>query len=352
LAVLLHRNKAAAISSVFFEKLWQTMPSPTQMPDMMGVQPPPPIKPPTVPPLASPTLAPSRPQQRGAVDRISYNVPGLDVGALAGGVTLASFMPSQPAVVAQQTAAPIGFFSWLQDAFTDTLADITTALTGMTGGGSPDAWGGGASGGDAPIVASPGGSGPRNMRNYNPGNLMWAPGEGAAGRDSSGFAIFKTMTEGVGAMVHQLQLYQQRGLVSVAQMISRWAPAAGGNDTGSYIASVARMLGVNPTARFDMGNPMLVAALVAAMAKIEGGVPDPGSIMAGVAQALHLSQPAATQAAPPALSPAPAPLVQQGPGAAQGAVRRRSPFMRRSRSTVRTIRRLRRMRCDSCLTII
>ena len=75
------------------------------------------------------------------------------------------------------------------------------------------------------------------VRNNNPGNLM----------DRSGhLRSFTTMAEGSSALSSDIDYKIDRDhLNSVNQIISKYAPAAAGNDTKSYIADVTKRLGID-----------------------------------------------------------------------------------------------------------
>ena len=116
---------------------------------------------------------------------------------------------------------------------------------------------------------------PRGFRNNNPGNIIdgdFARGNaGYAGQDGR-FARYQTMEQGVAAMDRLLGGYMRRGRVTVAQIISRWAPRADNNDTGAYISTVARAMGVDPNARLTAAH---IPSLRNAMIAVENGAPLP-----------------------------------------------------------------------------
>lgn len=82
----------------------------------------------------------------------------------------------------------------------------------------------------------------RGMRNNNPGNIRALPGQRF---DRHGFRVFDTMEEGVKAAKHQLQLYEQRGITTMAAAIAKWAPPSE-NDTAAYIKEVEKSTGIKP----------------------------------------------------------------------------------------------------------
>lgn len=111
-------------------------------------------------------------------------------------------------------------------------------------------------------------TGSKGARNNNPGNLRWAGQTGAIGRDKEGFAIFRTWEDGVAAARRQITLDASRGMTSVSSIISSWAPA-NENNTGAYIADVAKRLGVGAN---DKLSPAQFNALASAIFVHEGSM--------------------------------------------------------------------------------
>jgi hypothetical protein len=128
---------------------------------------------------------------------------------------------------------------------------------------------------------------PRGIRNNNPLNLAYVPGQpGVAGSDGR-FGIYHTMAEGIAADEKQLIINQQRhGLNTLREQINRWAPPSD-NDTPAYLRGISRMTGIDPDARIDVTNPQTAREIIGAMAYQENGraVPD-RDIAAGVNMAL------------------------------------------------------------------
>lgn len=94
----------------------------------------------------------------------------------------------------------------------------------------------------------------RGLRNHNPFNLRYVPEiqwDGQIGDDGSGYAVFETDDKGCRAGGKQLKTYASRGLTSVAQIISTFAPT-NENDTAAYIADVSQRLGVDPNEPLDV----------------------------------------------------------------------------------------------------
>jgi hypothetical protein len=115
-------------------------------------------------------------------------------------------------------------------------------------------------------------------RNNNPGNLMYA-GQPGATSGPGGFAVFPDYQTGYNALLNQISLDASRG-ETISQFISKYAPAAGGNDPTTYASNVAAALVLSP------GDPLASAAGGAAasdsMAPIDAGiVPDLSSLVSG-----------------------------------------------------------------------
>lgn len=128
----------------------------------------------------------------------------------------------------------------------------------------------GPQGGRDPMNAAGSGSVPRGVRNNNPGNLR-PTGERWQGQtgDDGGFMRFSTPLHGVRALAVDLTAKHGRGLRSVRQIISVYAPPSE-NDTDAYVRNVARALGVSPDAVLDFSGPQL-EAMMAAIIQMENG---------------------------------------------------------------------------------
>ena len=111
-----------------------------------------------------------------------------------------------------------------------------------------------------------------SVENNNPGNIrdVGIAWEGRTG-SNSGFVTFATPELGVRALTRNLYTYQNRGLTSVRDMISTWAPPSE-NDTTGYVNFVAGQMGVDPDAPVNLSNnPALTQQMVGAMIQMEGG---------------------------------------------------------------------------------
>lgn len=116
----------------------------------------------------------------------------------------------------------------------------------------------------------------RGLRNNNPGNIRRGGGHFKGERLPSLDPVFKqfeTVEWGYRAMFVLLDNYRRRhGLQSIREMIRRWAPPIE-NDTERYIRFVARAASLDPDQAIDTRNRRVMVPIVAAMSRIENGVP-------------------------------------------------------------------------------
>lgn len=128
---------------------------------------------------------------------------------------------------------------------------------------------------------------PRGIRNNNPGNLNYAGQPGAhleTGVPHPRFAAFPTMADGIRALRDQLLRYGERGLTTVASIISVYAPGSE-NNTAAYISSLCRHMEVQPDTVLDLHDPTTQRGLIEGITTMENG---PGHITtAQIEQALE-----------------------------------------------------------------
>lgn len=117
---------------------------------------------------------------------------------------------------------------------------------------------------------------PRGIRNNNPGNIRISsnPWKGKVQNNTDGaFEQFSAYVWGIRAMIKNLMSYQtQRGLNSIRQIVSTWAPSSE-NNTAEYISTVAQLTGRNPDAPLNLQDRATMQKLVQAMATMENGRP-------------------------------------------------------------------------------
>ncbi|MCP1290936.1 hypothetical protein NK214_12120 [Chromobacterium sp. S0633] len=112
----------------------------------------------------------------------------------------------------------------------------------------------------------------RGIRNNNPGNLQFVgqagarKEPGAAGR----FAVYDTPQQGLDALAIQIKRYANAGKNSVRSIIEQFAPR-NENNTESYIAGVAKHLGVSDTAPLDFSRRDVMSSVMDAIVRKENG---------------------------------------------------------------------------------
>ena len=116
---------------------------------------------------------------------------------------------------------------------------------------------------------------PRGLRNNNPGNIRRSAvrycGEVVPSQDTA-FKQFQSIAWGYRAVFVLLDSYRRRGLLTLRQMIARYAPPAE-NDTEVYLRQVAQRSGLAPDAPVDTLDPEQMVPIVAAMSGVENGRP-------------------------------------------------------------------------------
>lgn len=112
----------------------------------------------------------------------------------------------------------------------------------------------------------------RGIRNCNPGNIRkgqsWQ-GLAEAQTDAS-FDVFTSPEYGIRAIEKIMLSYKARGLDTVTEIITAWAPSVE-NDTVSYINAVASHIGVDAHAKIDVTNLATAELLIEAIIQHENG---------------------------------------------------------------------------------
>lgn len=119
---------------------------------------------------------------------------------------------------------------------------------------------------------------PLNIRNVDGQN--W---KGQIGK-KAGFCEFQTVWWGVRAAMLILKKYRKRGLVTIEQIISTWAPSSE-NDTEAYIKFICSKMHCKRT---DEMTPRFWSRLVFWMAKIETRMHLEYSLVCNVFKSLKL----------------------------------------------------------------
>ncbi|OBU04841.1 hypothetical protein [Morganella psychrotolerans] len=111
----------------------------------------------------------------------------------------------------------------------------------------------------------------RGSRNNNPGNIRISDNnwEGQVGDDGD-FVQFATPEHGVRALGKNLITYRNKGVVTVNQIIGRWAPKKDGNDTDGYIKFVSEKMGVDPNVPIDVTDINTLRSITTAIMQQEG----------------------------------------------------------------------------------
>ncbi len=145
-------------------------------------------------------------------------------------------------------------------------------------------------GGSMRVTGGP--SGDRGSRNNNPGNIRISDNnwEGQIGDDGE-FVRFASPEHGVRALGKNLITYRNKGVVTINQIISRWAPKKDGNDTEGYIKFVSGKMGVDPNVPIDVTDINTLKSITTAIMQQEGNHSISGEqIDAGLQAALGLTR--------------------------------------------------------------
>ena len=116
---------------------------------------------------------------------------------------------------------------------------------------------------------------PRGIRANNPTNIEYSPSTPWKGLDDppteGRFCRFTEPQWGLRATIIIMRNKQKRGLVTLLQMISSWAPAEDNNWPGTYARSVALVMGCDINDSVDMANKDLVIKMLKGMVRVENG---------------------------------------------------------------------------------
>lgn len=105
----------------------------------------------------------------------------------------------------------------------------------------------------------------------NPLNIRYSAANNWKGQtgQQSGFCVFDTPENGIRAAMVNLKSYRKKGVVTIGDIISRWAPPTE-NNTQNYIDFVCRKLGADASAEIEQ-NAASYIALLQAMCIMEIG---------------------------------------------------------------------------------
>ncbi len=103
----------------------------------------------------------------------------------------------------------------------------------------------------------------RGVRNNNPGNIKTGQGWKGVVTNDGTFDIFSDDTWGLRALAMDLQAKVNRGLTTIRQIITEYAPPSE-NDTAKYIAAVSAQSGIGPDDQLTFPDdwPDLMRAIV------------------------------------------------------------------------------------------
>ena len=114
---------------------------------------------------------------------------------------------------------------------------------------------------------------PKGFRNNNWLNIRISNNnwQGKIANNTDGqFEQFETPELGIRAATRNIRTYGQRGLQTVKDIISTWAPTSE-NNTASYIQNVASRMGVDPNQALDLNDTDTMVKLISAMTISENG---------------------------------------------------------------------------------
>lgn len=124
------------------------------------------------------------------------------------------------------------------------------------------------SGYSQPVATDKRGFRNNNWLNIRISNNNW---QGKIANNTDGqFEQFETPELGIRAATRNIRTYSQRGLQTVKDIISTWAPASE-NNTASYIQNVASRMGVDPNQTLDLNDTDTMVKLISAMTISENG---------------------------------------------------------------------------------
>jgi Glycine zipper len=114
---------------------------------------------------------------------------------------------------------------------------------------------------------------PRGIRNNNPLNLSYVPGQVGLRTDTPSdgrFGVYQTMASGIAADAHQLQKYGQQGTNTLSSVVNKWAPPSE-NNVKAYMATVEKLTGFSANQKLNLNDPATLQKLIGAMSQMENG---------------------------------------------------------------------------------
>lgn len=115
----------------------------------------------------------------------------------------------------------------------------------------------------------------RGIRNNNPGNIEFSGAwkqQGATREVGNGgrFAAFSTPQEGLRALAIQLKRYDNVGLSTIKDIVTKYAPEKE-NNTIAYMNAVSRRMGIGINTRLNMSDPAIMQKMMNEIIRFENG---------------------------------------------------------------------------------
>ena len=112
----------------------------------------------------------------------------------------------------------------------------------------------------------------RGIRNHNPLNIRLGDDWNGMAKlqEDPSFCQFTGPEWGIRAASKILLSYKRRGICTVGELISRWAPPIE-NNTEAYITFVCDAAGYTEGQMVDLSNPVFIARILPPMIKMENG---------------------------------------------------------------------------------
>jgi len=123
----------------------------------------------------------------------------------------------------------------------------------------------------------------RGLRNNNPLNIElgddWEGKVSDAEQTDDRFVQFDKPEMGIRAAAKVLATYKSKGIDTLSETISRWAPA-NENDTANYIEFVSEESGIEPDEKIDLTDERTLLSILRPMIKMEtGSIPYPNKLI-------------------------------------------------------------------------
>lgn len=113
----------------------------------------------------------------------------------------------------------------------------------------------------------------RGIRNRNPGNLRYSRlWPGLTGKDDHGFAIFRTMFDGLYALLGTASAYPVWfGVRTLREFGLKWSPPSDNAGDADYGTRLGKMMEMDPDQPFDFESPSMLHKLARAIVRNENG---------------------------------------------------------------------------------